>query len=74
MQAELPFEEALVEPRVVGDEQRVAGEVKKRPSTVKIDGAPRSSWSRSPVRRATGSGSATRGFTSDWNESTSSSP
>ena len=37
-------------------------------------GAPRSSCSRSPVSRAIGSGSATRGLTSDWNESTSSRP
>ena len=40
---------------------------------MEIGGAPRSSWSRSPVRRATGSGSATLGLTSDWNDSTGSS-
>ena len=47
---------------------------RKRPSTTATSTArARSSCSRRPVRRAIGSGSATPGLTSDWNESTSSS-
>ena len=60
---QLPLEEALVEARVVRDEQVVAGEGEEA-----LEDAPRpearrrSSSSRSPVSRAIGSGSATRGF------------
>ena len=46
---------------------------RKRGMTLETDGAPRSSRSRSPVRRATGSGRGTPGLTSDSKESTISS-